>query len=124
MSNKKKIINYEFADGVYEIPATFRAICTKSGTEVLYYHKVLVKLIENKYKNSYTYFINNYVCPEELRAEREDTDPTKLNIYAKYLILCYKEAVLKKDEYGIFINADRFEKNFKRNIKDHLNDLS
>jgi hypothetical protein len=123
MSNKKKTIYYEFDDGQQELSATIVATCTKTGTKVTYYHKNLAKLIETKYRNNYSYFINNYICPEALREEREDDDPYRLNIYAQYLILCYKEALVKNNQYNIFLCAERFEKNFKRDIKQHLNDI-
>ena len=124
MSKVKKIINYEFDDGAHQIPATYIATCTVTGNKVPIYHKNLVKLIESKYKNNFNFFVNNYISPEAAKELELNEDPFKINIYGKYLILCYKEAVSKNDAYTAYSCTEKFEKNFKKDIKQFLNDPS
>ena len=126
MAQHKKIINYEFVDGPQQLPATYIAICTITGEQVPIYHKILVKMIENKYKNNFDLFIRTYVSPNAKRVSRDenDEDPYKLNVYADYLIITYRAAVNNKDTYQMQICADRFEKHFKRSITSFIpNDL-
>lgn len=113
-----------FDDGVYDLPATYIAICTVSGEETAFYHKHLVKLIENKYKNNFKLFVDTFISSNVRREEQvlQDQDTFKFNIYAYYLIICYNEAVIKKDDYSKFVSSERFEKHFKKNILYHLND--
>lgn len=124
MARQKKTINYTFDDGDYQIDATFSATCTVTGEKVLIYHKNLIKLIEEKYKNNFGFFIKNYISPTARRDAKEsvEQDPNRLNKYAEYLIICYKESLVKNDQYTTFICAERFERHFKRDITQFIND--
>jgi hypothetical protein len=124
MPKQKKFINYTFSDGVHQIPATYNATCTVSGEKTAFYHKHLIKLIESKYKNNFKLFVDTFVSSNVKREEQElqNQDIYKLNIYAYYLIICYNEAVTKNDDYTKFVCSERFEKHFKKNIINHLND--
>ena len=119
MAQHRKVINYEFVDGPQSLPSTFIATCTITGEKVPIYHKILVKMIETKYKNNFTLFSNTYISLAAKRDTKEanEEDPNKMNVYADYLVIVYKDAVCKNDTYQMMICADRFEKHFKRDIK-------
>lgn len=140
MARQKKIFNYDFIDGEQQIPATYEAICTKTGATVPIYHKILYKLIETKYKGRFQLFLKTFVKKPDkeepvLDADgNEIVDNYKLNAYSDYLIICYKGlqnkvvdiadtiAVLKHDNEKAHI-ADCFKRNFNRDIETYVKEL-
>lgn len=132
MAKKKKIFNYEFADGFQEIPSTYKAKCNITGEFVPIYHKFLESLIKKKYKNNFAYFLKHFAkkgAVEKKRAEQgyNEEDKYSLNRYSDYLIICYKSCLeILKDNYNKdSINkaklemehaANCFQKHFNRDI--------
>jgi len=109
MARQKKFFNYEFVDGVQEIPSSYKAKCNITGELIPIYHKFLVKLILDHYKNNFALFKNTFVKKGAAKQQRvdqgygdEDTvDPYKLNIYSDYLVASYKHCIdILKDNYN------------------------
>ena len=106
MAKQKKVFTYEFADGLQEIPATYKAKCTVSGEFVPIYHKFLESLVQKKYKNNFGYFLKHFTKKGELEKKRaeqgyDDNDKYSLNKYSDYLIICYKSCLeTLKDNYN------------------------
>lgn len=122
MAGQKKSFFYEFREGTIEIPATFYATCTVSGEKVAIYHRTLVPLIENKYKNSYKLFIDTYVSPNAKKKQEEEieSDPYHVNTYGVFLAYEYRDAKIKGDTYTMEVCSDRFMKHFKKDIRDYI----
>jgi hypothetical protein len=105
MAKQKKLITYEFVDGEQQIPSTFKAKCNVTGELVPMYHKLLVKLIEKKYKNNFTYFLKHFSKKGAEKKQKEEAgynnDKYSLNAYSDYLIICYKSCLeTLKDNYN------------------------
>jgi hypothetical protein len=122
VAKDKKFFNYEFKEGIIEIPSDFVAICTKTGTEVHIYHKNLIPLIESKFKNSFELFKSTYVCPAYAKEFNENinSDPYRINIYGIYLIACYNSAIKINDTFTLTQCAERFENHFNNFISKRL----
>ena len=92
MARKKKLFTYTFADGPRELPSSNLIKCTKTGEEFKMYHKHLVSLIENKYRNNWSLFKSSYikkgnrVDPDADETEEYNTRPAG---YRSYLITAY-----------------------------------
>lgn len=103
MAKQKKIFNYEFDDGMQEIPASYKAKCNITGEFIPIYHKFLESLIKKKYKNNFEYFLKHFTkkgAEEKKRIEEgyDDQNKYSLNRYSDYLIICYKACIGNLDE--------------------------
>jgi hypothetical protein len=61
MARKKKIFNYKFVDCEKSFPSSVTVTCTQTKEKIKMYHKQLVRLIENKYRNNYSVFKATYI---------------------------------------------------------------
>lgn len=101
MARKKKIYNYEFIDCKQSLPSSVLVKCSKTGEQVRMYHKQLIKLIQNKYRNNWSLFKASYIKkgnktdPDVDTSEEYNTRPEG---YRKYLITSY---MWFKQEIGI-----------------------
>lgn len=93
MARKKKIFNYEFADGKQSLPSSVEVRCSISGEKIKMYHKQLVKLIKNKYNNRWELFKTSYIkkgnTPNIYSDENKEEYNTRPEGYRKYLITSY-----------------------------------
>lgn len=101
MARKKKTFSYIFDDGPVMLDTSTTVKCNVTGEEVVFYHKFLVKLIEDKYKNQWLYFLKKFAKRGaqkdrvDIHADPAiDNDNYKLNAYSDYLIAAY--TVLEK----------------------------
>lgn len=92
MARKKKMYNYEFIDCKKSLPSSVEVKCSKSGEKVRMYHKQLIKLIQNKYRNNWSLFKTSYIK----KGNRTDPDASDTEEYSarpegyrKYLITNY-----------------------------------
>ncbi len=100
MARKKKLYNYEFADCKQALPSSVEVRCSISGEKIKMYHKQLVKLIKNKYRNRWELFKTSYIKKgnkpslygKDGNMEEYNTRPEG---YRKYLITSYMS--FKKD---------------------------
>lgn len=131
MARKAKFHLYEFADGVQQIPSSYKAKCNITGEFVPIYHKFLEKLIKKHYKNNFEYFLKHYAQKSAAKKKLEDDgytdDQFSLNAYSDYLVICYKacienlkdnfnqEAIVRiKNEMQTI--ASNFRKHFNRDV--------
>lgn len=135
MAKKKKIFNYEFADGTQEIPASYKAKCNVTGELVPIYHKFLETLVRKKYKNNFGYFLKHFTKKGAVKKQKEDAgynnDQYSLNAYSDYLIICYKsglatlednfnEESIKKAKREMEHASNCFLKHFNRDITKYV----
>lgn len=92
---KRKTMSVEFDDGVYDLPSSMKAKCTVTGREIHYYTPNLLRIIRNKYKNNYSYFLDNYVSREgkALAPEVVDDEEEDLTPYREYLLMFYRSLI-------------------------------
>ena len=99
MPKKKKLFNYKFVDCEKSFPSSVIVTCTQSKEKVKMYHKQLVRLIENKYRNNYSVFKATYIKkgnkPEENNTDENGEYNTAPEGYRQYLVTAYIAA--KKD---------------------------
>jgi hypothetical protein len=132
MARKPKIFNYEFVDGTVAIPSSYKAKCNITGEFVPIYHKNLIKIIENDYKNNFGLFVKTFKQKGAKKKQLEEAgytgDKHSLNAYSDYLIICYKGCIdTLKDNYNkvsiskakteMSFLADCFYRHFNRDIK-------
>ncbi len=94
MAKRKKMYNYEFADCNQVLPSSVVIKCTASGESVRMYHKLLVKLIQKKYKNRWDLFNATYVkkgnkVARPTNQQELDDYNARPERYRKYLITTY-----------------------------------
>lgn len=98
MARKKKKFNYEFIDCKMSFPSSVEVTCTQTKEKIKMYHKQLVRLIKNKYRNNYSTFKATYVKKgnkPELNDENGEYN-TAPEGYKQYLITAYMS--YSKDE--------------------------
>jgi len=98
MAKKKKNFVYWFDDGRQEIPSSYKVKCNITGEMVTIYHKFLVKLVKDKYKNKFALFLKTFAKKGAAKQKRKEDgltveDPYKLNAYSDYLIVAYRSAL-------------------------------
>ena len=93
MARKKKLYNYEFADCKQALPSSVEVRCSISGEKIKMYHKQLVKLIKNKYRNRWELFKTSYIKKGNKPSLYKDGNIEEYNTrpegYRKYLITSY-----------------------------------
>ena len=93
MARKKKVFNYQFIDCEKSFPSSIEVICTQTKEKVRMYHKQLARLIENKYRNSYSVFKATYIKkgnkPEENNRDINGEYNTAPEGYRQYLVSSY-----------------------------------
>ena len=128
---KQKILAIEFADGVQELPSSMKVQCNITGKSIHYYTPNLLRIIKNKYKNNYKYFLDNYISregksmiPTNLTEDHEED----LTPYRSYLLLSYN--ALKKEKKNSITASkmaditDIFAKRFpERSFSEDLSDI-
>ena len=116
MARKKKIFNYKFVDCEKSFPSSVMVTCTQTKEKIKMYHKQLVRLIENKYRNNYSVFKATYIKkgnkPEENNIDENGEYNTAPEGYRQYLVTAFM-AIEKDDNLS---NSDRAGKlNFLSN---------
>ena len=116
MARKKKIFNYKFVDCEKSFPSSVTVVCTQTKEKIKMYHKQLVRLIENKYRNNYSVFKATYIKkgnkPEENNTDENGEYNTAPEGYRQYLVTAFM--AMKKDNN--LSNSDRAGKlNFLSN---------
>ena len=116
MARKKKIFNYKFVDCEKSFPSSVMVTCTLTKEKIKMYHKQLVRLIENKYRNNYSVFKATYIKkgnkPEENNIDENGEYNTAPEGYRQYLVTAFM--AIKKDDN--LSNSDRAGKlNFLSN---------
>ena len=116
MARKKKIFNYKFVDCEKSFPSSVMVTCTQTREKIKMYHKQLVRLIENKYRNNYSVFKATYIKkgnkPEESNIDVNGEYNTAPEGYRQYLVTAFM--AMKKDNN--LSNSDRAGKlNFLSN---------
>lgn len=116
MARKKKIFNYKFVDCEKSFPSSVMVTCTQTKEKIKMYHKQLVRLIENKYRNNYSVFKATYIKkgnkPEESNIDINGEYNTAPEGYRQYLVTAFM--AMKKDNN--LSNSDRAGKlNFLSN---------
>lgn len=93
MARKKKEFNYKFIDCDMSFPSSIVVTCTQTKEKVRMYHKQLVRLIENKYRNNYSVFKATYIKkgnkPEENNRDENGEYNTAPEGYRQYLVSSY-----------------------------------
>jgi hypothetical protein len=130
-TRKKKLFNYEFADGEQQIPSTYKVKCNVTGELIPIYHRFLNTLIKKKYKNNFSYFTKTFAKKGAVSKQREEAGYTNdlysLNAYSDYLVICYKscletlvdnfnEKAVTRTKNEMVFYADCFMKHFNRDI--------
>ena len=99
MARKKKIFNYKFVDCEKSFPSSVTVTCTQTKEKIKMYHKQLVRLIENKYRNNYSVFKATYIKkgnkPEENNIDENGEYNTAPEGYRQYLVTVFM--AIKKD---------------------------
>jgi len=116
MARKKKIFNYKFVDCEKSFSSSVMVTCTQTKEKIKMYHKQLVRLIENKYRNNYSVFKATYIKkgnkPEENNIDENGEYNTAPEGYRQYLVTAFM-AIEKDDNLS---NSDRAGKlNFLSN---------
>ena len=116
MARKKKIFNYKFVDCEKSFPSSVTVTCTQTKEKIKMYHKQLVRLIENKYRNNYSVFKATYIKkgnkPEESNIDVNGEYNTAPEGYRQYLVTAFM--AIKK--YKNLSDSDRAGKlNFLSN---------
>ena len=116
MARKKKLFNYKFVDCEKSFPSSVTVTCTQTKEKIKMYHKQLVRLIENKYRNNYSVFKATYIKkgnkPEESNIDVNGEYNTAPEGYRQYLVTAFM--AMKKDNN--LSNSDRAGKlNFLSN---------
>ena len=89
---RQKFKSIKFSDGVYELPSSMKVKCNVTGRLIHYYVPNLLRIIKNKYKNNYKYFLENYISREgKSMIPINDTSDQEddLKEYRNYLLLSY-----------------------------------
>ena len=89
---RQKFKSIKFSDGVYELPSSMKVKCNVTGRLIHYYTPNLLRIIKNKYKNDYKYFLENYISREgKSMTVTNDTieQEDDLKEYRNYLLLSY-----------------------------------
>jgi hypothetical protein len=93
MARKKKMFNYQFIDCNKSFPSSVVVVCTQTKEKVKMYHRQLVRLIENKYRNNYSIFKATYIKkgnkPEENNRDENGEYNTAPEGYRQYLVSHY-----------------------------------
>lgn len=93
MPRKKKMFNYKFVDCEKSFPSSVTVTCTQTREKVKMYHKQLVRLIENKYRNNYSVFKTTYIKkgnkPEANNIDENGEYNTAPEGYRQYLVTAY-----------------------------------
>lgn len=93
MARKKKMFNYKFVDCDRSFQSSVIVTCTQTNEKVKMYHRQLVRLIENKYRNNYSVFKATYIKkgnkPEEKNRDDNGEYNTAPEGYRQYLVACY-----------------------------------
>jgi hypothetical protein len=127
MARKKKIFNYEFIDCEKSFNSSVEVVCTQTKEKVKMYHRQLVKLIENKYRNNYSLFKATYIKkgnkPENNNVNEFGEYNPAPEGYRKYLVTAYmalmKDVALDKSNKAVkmsFIN-DCYIKRYSSSIE-------
>ena len=116
MARKKKKFNYTFIDCEKSFPSSVEVICTQTEEKVKMYHRQLVKLIENKYRNNYSLFKATYIKKGNKPVDSNVNEFGEYNTtpegYRQYLVTAFM--AIKKDDN--LSNSDRAGKlNFLSN---------
>lgn len=124
---------YEYADGVQQLPSSYKAKCNVTGELVPIYHKFLDKMVRDKYKNNFAYFLKHFAKKgaELKKKETEGPDPYALNAYSDYLVISYKgclttlednfnEQAVRKTKKEMEHIKYCFMKNFNRDIEKYV----
>ena len=87
------MFNYQFVDCEKSFPSSVIVTCTQTKEKVKMYHKQLVRLIENKYRNNYNVFKATYIKkgnkPEENVKDENGEYTTAPEGYRQYLVTAY-----------------------------------
>ena len=93
MARKKKKFNYEFIDCKMSFPSSVEVTCTQTKEKIKMYHKQLVRLIKNKYRNNYSVFKATYIKkgnkPEENNRDENGDYNTAPEGYRQFLVSQY-----------------------------------
>ena len=93
MARKKKKFNYEFIDCKMSFPSSVEVTCTQTKEKIKMYHKQLVRLIKNKYRNNYSVFKSTYIKkgnkPDENNRDENGEYNTAPEGYRQYLVSQY-----------------------------------
>jgi hypothetical protein len=93
MARKKKKFNYEFIDCKMSFPSSVEVTCTQTKEKIKMYHKQLVRLIKNKYRNNYSVFIATYIKkgnkPEDNNRDENGEYNTAPEGYRQFLVSQY-----------------------------------
>jgi hypothetical protein len=103
MAKKKKNFIYWFDDGKQEVPSSFKVKCNVTGEMIPIYHKFLQKLVKEKYKNNFSYFLKTFAKKGAVKQKREEQglageDPHKLNAYSDYLVVAYRAGLKELED--------------------------
>ena len=126
MARKKKIFNYEFIDCEKSFNSSVEVVCTQTKEKVKMYHRQLVRLIENKYRNNYSLFKATYIKkgnkPENNNVDEFGEYSPAPEGYRKYLVTAYmaliKDSIMDQSTKSAkmsFIN-DCYMKRYKKSI--------
>tara|TARA_E500000318_G_scaffold39945_1_gene38394 strand:+ start:1288 stop:1692 length:405 start_codon:yes stop_codon:yes gene_type:complete len=127
MPKKKKMFNYQFVDCEKSFPSSVIVTCTQTKEKVKMYHKQLVRLIENKYRNNYGVFKATYIKkgnkPEDNNEENGEYN-TAPEGYRQYLVTAYM-ATQNNDKLDISKKAgklsflsDCYSKRYNGNLEE------
>jgi len=130
MARKKKKFNYTFIDCEKSFPSSVEVICTQTEEKVKMYHRQLVKLIENKYRNNYSLFKATYIKKGNKPVDSNVNEFGEYNPapegYRKYLVTAYmalmKDVALDKSKKAAkmsFIN-DCYIKRYNNSIEEAI----
>ena len=128
MARKKKVFNYQFIDCEKSFPSSVEVICTQTKEKVRMYHKQLVRLIENKYRNNYSVFKATYIKkgnkPEDNNRDENGEYNTSPEGYRQYLVSCYMfikndSSIEDSDRSGkLSFLSDCYSKRYNNNLEE------
>lgn len=128
MARKKKMFNYKFVDCDKSFQSSVVVVCTQTKEKVKMYHKQLVRLIENKYRNNYGVFKATYIKkgnkPEENNRDENGEYNTAPEGYRQYLVACYmytkiNDKLSSTDRAGkLSFLSDCYRKRYNANLDD------
>lgn len=128
MPKKKKLFNYKFVDCEKSFPSSVIVTCTQTKENVKMYHKQLVRLIENKYRNNYSVFKATYIKkgnkPEENNIDENGEYNTAPEGYRQYLVTAYiatkKDKILDESKRAGHLSflSDCYSKRYNSNLEE------
>ena len=94
--SRKAVHNYTFADQTINLNG-YVAICTVTGNEKRFYHSYLANMIEKKFDNNFSNFVETYVSREGLSGQVNTRKVNQIEERISKLYTTIRELKAKRD---------------------------